>query len=123
MSENQGVGITFHDVPVPLVMIFCRLIDQRDNLRFWKGIRNVFALEAELMLDSGEMCDGDTARWMNDLAALANEMAEESSLWAIIEEKDEDRLDVSRGTGFDEAFYASDETLPQNDTSPKEIMS
>ncbi|MEE8391273.1 MAG: hypothetical protein V3S14_10835 [Anaerolineae bacterium] len=86
MSENLGVDIAFHDVPVALVLMFCRLIDQKDNRSFWKSIRNALELAAELLeaakSDPDEMYDKDTARWMSGLADLAHEMAggEEAAL-------------------------------------------
>ncbi len=82
MSENSGVDITFHDVPVPLVLMFCRLIDQKGNKLFWKSIQNAFELAEAAKPSPDQLYDKDAARRMSGLAESAREMAsgEEAAL-------------------------------------------
>ena len=81
MSENSGVDVAFHDVPVPLALMFCRLVNQQDNRSFWKSMRDAFKLAAELLeatkLDPDQTYDKDAARWMSSLTESAHEMAGE----------------------------------------------
>jgi len=104
MSESSGVDIAFHDVPVPLALVFCRLADQQDNGEFWKSIRDAFKLATELLqaakLDPEQRHDKDMARWMSGLADSAHEMVEELSLWGRVEDGIE--------TKFRELFYRDD---------------
>ncbi len=108
MSENC-IDVVFRDVPVPLVMMFCRLIDRKDDLVLWKNLEESFSAAAMILesirLNPNRMCDDtDTEKWMNDLADLARERVEELTPWGVIEEQDDSMIkDLFEGLDFEEA--------------------